>query len=114
MRGVCLPKPTNIRHCREYAGRTARSWKTGVKSTCDAIVDLITRLIATGIEQKRIKTSLKPAQLMLLLWGQVFGVMQIILMRQVRFQETYGISYEDLFASFMEMTALALSGASPS
>jgi len=76
----------------------------------DAIADLITRLIATGIEQKRIKTSLKPAQLMLLLWGQVFGVMQIILMRQVRFQETYGISYEDLFTSFMEMTALALSG----
>jgi AcrR family transcriptional regulator len=80
----------------------------------DAIADLITRLIATMIEKKRIKTSLKPAQLMLLLWGQVFGVMQIILMRQVRFQETYGISYEDLFATFMEMTALALSGVSPS
>ena len=80
----------------------------------DAIADLITRLIATGIEKKRIKTSLEPAQLMLLLWGQVFGVMQIILMRQVRFQEIYGISYEDLFATFMDMTGIALSGVSPS
>lgn len=51
---------------------------------------------------------------MLLLWGQVFGVMQIILMRQARFQETYKISYEDLFASFLDMTALALSGVNPS
>ncbi|MCP4719523.1 MAG: hypothetical protein GY860_08715, partial [Desulfobacteraceae bacterium] len=52
--------------------------------------------------------------LMLLLWGQVFGVMQIILMRQAHFQETYNISYEDLFAAFMDMAGLALSGAGPS
>jgi AcrR family transcriptional regulator len=78
----------------------------------DAIADLITRLIARGIENKKIKTCLEPSQLMLVLWGQVFGVMQIILMRQAHFQETYGISYEDLFAAFMEMTALALAGSS--
>jgi len=78
----------------------------------DAMADLITRLLARGIDTKKIKTSLKPSQLMLVLWGQVFGVMQIILMRQAHFQETYGISYEDLFAAFMDMTALALAGPS--
>jgi hypothetical protein len=58
------------------------------QQTTDAIADLITRRIADEIEKKTIKTALEPAQLMLLLWGQVFGVMQIILMRQVHFHET--------------------------
>jgi len=78
----------------------------------DAMADLITRIIAKGIENKKIKTALKPSQLMLVLWGQVFGVMQIILMRQANFQEIYGISYENLFAAFMDMTALSLAGPS--
>ncbi|MBU3950883.1 MAG: TetR/AcrR family transcriptional regulator [Proteobacteria bacterium] len=89
------------------------SYKSLCQQKTDAIADLITRLLAQGIEKKTIKTCLEPAQLMLLLWGQVFGVMQIILMRQQHFKETYKIGYEDLFSAFMDMTALALSGANP-
>ncbi len=105
---TCVYDPASLKNA------APGSHKSLCQQETDAIADLITRLLATEIEKKRIKTSLEPAQLMLLLWGQVFGVMQIILMRQVRFQETYGISYEDLFATFMDMTAMALSGVSSS
>ncbi len=90
------------------------SYKYLCQQETDAMADLMTRLIAAGIEKKRIKTNLEPAPLMLLLWGQVFGVMQIILMRQAHFQETYGISYEELFANFMDMVGRALSSGGPS
>ena len=86
------------------------SYKGRCQQQTDAIADLITRFIARGIEKDTIKTALAPAQLMLLLWGQVFGVMQIITMRQKHFYETYGISYQDLFSVFMDMTERALSG----
>jgi AcrR family transcriptional regulator len=105
---ICVYDPESLKAAPPGSHKYLCQQKT------DAIADLITRLIASGIEKKTIKTSLEPAQLMLLLWGQVFGVMQIILMRQARFRETYKISYEDLFTAFMEMTALALSGVGPS
>ena len=102
---------------RSVSPRSVSQGSLSRRSLCqqktDAIADLITRFLARGIENKNIQTSLEPAQLMLLLWGQVFGVMQIILMRQTNFQETYGISYENLFDVFMDMATLSLTGASP-
>ncbi|MCP4722950.1 MAG: TetR/AcrR family transcriptional regulator, partial [Desulfobacteraceae bacterium] len=100
---TCVYNPGTLKNAAPGSNKHLCQQKT------DSIADLITRLIARGIENKSIKTSLEPAQLMLLLWGQVFGVMQIILMRQAHFQETYNISYEDLFAAFMDMAGLALS-----
>lgn len=69
----------------------------------DAIADLMTGAIQRSIERGTIKTDLTPVQLMLILWGQVFGVMQIILMRREHFSDAFGIGYEDLFQSFMDL-----------
>ncbi len=84
-------------------------YKEKCQAKTDAIAALITQCLEKAIAEKRIHTDLTPAQLMLLLWGQVFGVMQIILMRQEGFDKAYGISYEDLFNSFMAMITSALS-----
>ncbi len=105
---TCVYNPGTLKNAAPGSHKHLCQQKT------DSIAELITRLIATGIENESIKTSLEPGQLMLLLWGQIFGVMQIILMRQAHFQETYNISYEDLFAAFMDMAGLALSGVGPS
>jgi len=74
------------------------------QATTDAIAALMTRSLGRAIDKGRIKTSLTPEQLMLILWGQVFGVMQIILMRKKGFEETYGMSYKELFDAFMDMS----------
>ncbi len=75
----------------------------------DQLADLITNAIEKGIKNKTIKTTLTPIQLMLLIWGQVFGVMQIILMRKRHFKDAYGISHEDLFNEFVKMMNRTLS-----
>lgn len=68
----------------------------------DAIADLMTGSIQRAIDEGRVKTELTPVQLMLILWGQVFGVMQIILMRKDHFEDAFGISYTQLFQSFLD------------
>ncbi len=69
---------------------------------------LVINAIVEEIQSGRIRTSLEPLQLMLLLWGQVFGVMQIILMRKEGFGETYGITPDALFGEFLSMMIKAL------
>ena len=91
----------------ETGGRGGYREKCQAKT--DAIAALITRSLETAIAGKQIQTALTPEQLMLVLWGQVFGVLQIILMRQEGFEDTYGISYKALFDTFLDMTAAALS-----
>ena len=73
------------------------------------MAQLMTQCLARAIGEGQIETELSPEQLMLILWGQVFGVIQIILMRQQGFEETYGMSYEALFTTFLDMTTKALS-----
>ncbi|MDD9301021.1 MAG: TetR/AcrR family transcriptional regulator [Desulfobacter sp.] len=75
----------------------------------DAIAAVMTQCLEHAMAQNQIRTDLSPEQLMLILWGQVFGVMQIILMRQQDFKKTYGISYKALFNAFLDMASLSLS-----
>ncbi|MCP4137034.1 MAG: TetR/AcrR family transcriptional regulator [bacterium] len=70
--------------------------------------DIVLKSIEQDIKNKKINTTLEPMQLMLLLWGQVNGVMQIILMRKYKFQESFGISTEELYAHFMGMVENSL------
>jgi AcrR family transcriptional regulator len=69
---------------------------------------LVIHSIEEEIKSGRLSTSLEPLQLMLILWGQVFGVMQIILMRKEGFMETYGITPDALFGEFLSMMVKAL------
>jgi AcrR family transcriptional regulator len=63
----------------------------------DATAEVITEAIQRGMDNGSIKTSLPPTQLMLVLWGHVLGIMQIISIRKESFEDAYGIDYETLF-----------------
>ena len=69
-------------------------------------------LVAQAIEKEMgagtIRKELTPRQLMLLLWGQVFGVMKIFRMRRRHFEEAFGIRREELFDYFVAMVERAL------
>jgi len=87
----------------------ADDFKTQCMIASDKYGEFVTRAITIGIEKKIIGSTLTPKQLMLILWGQVFGVMQIILMRKQHFEDVYEITPEELFDHFMNLTDRALS-----
>ena len=76
----------------------------------DANADLVLSVIADAIAEGTITSHLSSRQLMLLLWGQIYGVMHILRMRQTDFDKAFGISQERLFSSFLEMIRTALRG----
>lgn len=95
-----------------YRGDDAPLDRDSPRARCRELSNRYGGLVIQAIEEEmktgRLITSLKPVQLMLLLWGQIFGVMQIILMRKEGFRETYGITPEALFAEFLSMVKKAL------
>lgn len=105
---VYQPGPSGTLHQKPIG-----PYKERCQEKTDAIAGLMTQCLEQAIAHGRIHTELSPEQLMLLLWGQVFGVMQIILMRRQGFEEAYGISYRALFDTFLEMTITALESPPP-
>ena len=87
----------------------AGPYKQRCQRQTDATADLMVRCIESAVAKGIIQTDLTPVQLMMVLWGQVLGVIQIILMRQQGFEETYGISHAALFERFMDMVTAGLS-----
>ena len=69
---------------------------------------MVTAAIEKGMEIGTIGKDLTPQQLMLLLWGQIFGVMKIFRMRRQHFREAFGIRPEALFEHFVAMVERAL------
>ncbi len=84
-------------------------YQEACQNKTDAIADIMTGTIKEAKDSGAIKTDLTPVQMMLILWGEVFGVMQIILMRREHFKDAFGISYHQLFESFMNMVEAAIS-----
>ena len=83
-------------------------FKTECQRATDESADIVTTAIKDAIKNNIIKTSLSPRQVMLILWGQIFGVTQIVLMRKEFFEDAYGIAYEDLFSHFIDLAEKAL------
>lgn len=115
---TCVYRERNVREAPASndpvsSDRASPGIRGGYREKCqaatDAVAALITEILAKAISEKQIHTGLTPEQLMLILWGQVFGVMQVILMRRRGFEQTYGISYKALFNVFLDMTVSALS-----
>ncbi len=77
------------------------------RSQCQRLSSEYGRIVTSAIEEDirrgRIHTTLSARQLMLLLWGQVLGVLQIILMRKESFSEVYQITPEKLFEEYLSM-----------
>lgn len=82
--------------------------RTRCRKLSDKYGELVIHTIEEEMRSGRLITRLTPRQMMLLLWGQVFGVMQIILMRKEGFRKTYGITPDALFNEFLAMTERAL------
>lgn len=79
---------------------------------CQQVSDDMARMVTAAIETGKagggIQSDLAPRQLMLILWGQIFGVMKIFRMRRHRFKDTFGISRKALFDHFVAMVERAL------
>ncbi len=74
----------------------------------DNIADIATAAIETGVKNGSIVTELAPRQLMLLLWGQIFGVLQILRIREKNFEGAFGLSRDALFTHFVALIQTAL------
>ncbi len=85
-------------------------YKNECQKQTDLMAEIMTRAITMEINKGAIKTDLSPTQLMLILWAQVFGVMQMILMRKKHFKDAFGINYKDLFNAFQSMVNKGISG----
>ncbi len=64
----------------------------------DEMTDLLIESIKIGIADGSIKTSLDPKQLNLILWAQIIGGIQVIIMRQKYFTDIYKITTETFTA----------------
>lgn len=95
-----------------YASDQSPDEEDGFRAECQRLSreygSIVTRAIQSDIERGLIRTKLNARQLMLLLWGQVLGVMQVILMRKASFRKVYGLSPETLFEEFLAMTRRSL------
>lgn len=78
------------------------------QAVSDKISDRVTTAIEKGIARGVLVTDLAPRQLMLLLWGQIFGVVQILRIREKHFEKVFGLSRDALFEQFVTMVEAAL------
>ena len=82
------------------------------REQCQQVSADMARMVTATIEKAMgtgsIRTDLTPHQLMLILWGQVFGVMKILRIRRRHFENTFGIGRQDLFDHFVDMVERAL------
>ncbi len=80
---------------------------------CQAVIDQMSDLtidaIRHGIKDGSIKTHLKPLHLMLLLWAQMLGVIQVITMRQKYFKDVYELTSEKFRRDFRDSVVAYLS-----
>lgn len=95
-----------------YYDESEQPGEDTVRARCQRISNRYGALVIRAIDEDAgkglIKTKLAPRQLMLILWGQIFGVMQIILMRKKMFRDAYGIDHDELFEEFLIMAGKAL------
>ena len=78
------------------------------QTVSDEIADMATATIEKGIRQGTLVSDLTPRQLMLLLWGQIFGVIQILRIREKHFEGAFGLGRDELFNHFVVLTESAL------
>ena len=74
----------------------------------DDMARLVTAAIEAGMAGGGLICDLAPRQLMLILWGQIFGVMKIFRMRRRHFEAAFGIGRRALFDHFVSMVERSL------
>lgn len=95
-----------------YYGKDASGLPDSHLARCQQVSDEMARMVTAAIEAGmaggRVKSDLTPRQLMLILWGQVFGVMKILRMRRPHFDAAFGVSRRALFDHFVDMVERSL------
>jgi AcrR family transcriptional regulator len=95
-----------------YHHRTASTATDSHLEQCQLVSDdmarLVTAAIEAGMARGAVKSDLTAHQLMLILWGQIVGVMKILRMRERNFETAFGISRRALFDRFVGMVERAL------
>jgi len=69
---------------------------------------MVTHTIEKALEQGAIVSDLTALQLMLILWGQIFGVIQILRIRKKNFEDAFELDRNTLFNHFVGMIQTAL------
>ncbi len=98
--------------CFVYHNRSASTDPDSHRERCQQVSDDMARLVTTAIERGmaggEVKSDLTAHQLMLILWGQIVGVIKILRMREKNFAAAFGISRRALFDRFVGMVEQAL------
>jgi TetR/AcrR family transcriptional regulator len=66
----------------------------------DQMSDMMIEAIDIGVRDGSIKTSLDPKHLMLFLWAQCIGVIQVTMMRQKYFEDIYKLTTKTFISEF--------------
>jgi len=90
------------------AAADPRTYQDQCQQVSSDMARMVTQAIENGMAKGSIRKDLTPRQLMLLLWGQIFGVMKIFRMRRHHFETAFGIRREVLFDHFVAMVERAL------
>jgi len=94
--------------------RASGEYQAACQQASETIMALVTGTIADGMANGSIHTPLTPRQLMLILWGQIFGVMQVLRIRKTHFEKAFGTDRNHLFACFVAMIEAGLATPAPS
>ena len=101
-------------HKNRYYHRSANlkedsSFKMECQKIFDNLADMTIKTLEEAMSEGIIKSHLSPLQLMLILWGELSGVMETIATRKGLLKDTYGITPEDIFLNFTTMVEKSLS-----
>jgi len=91
---------------RYYHRHTDKDRQGNFKAECQKVadenVDFVIRAIEAAVREGSIEISLTPLQLMLLLWSQLSGVLDVILTRKEILQDVYDITSEKFYSAFID------------
>lgn len=94
-------------YCRKEPLPPENSWRQKCQKASDRYEALTVDAILADMNDGIISSPLSPRQLMLVFWGQVYGIMHIILIRREGFEEVYGLTPETLFQRFLDMSFIS-------
>jgi len=93
-RSASIDPESHLEHCQQVS---------------DDMTSMVTAAIDAGMAGGWVNSDLTAHQLMLILWGQIVGVMKILRMREKNFEAAFGIDRRALFDQFVYMVERALS-----
>ena len=72
------------------------------------MADLATSALEDAVKKGVLKSALPPRALMLVVWGQMLGVIQVLSIRRENFEKAFGLTQDELVDHFIKMLAVSL------